>query len=142
MYMLRLALPAGDMQRSSSQQSFTSTLSHTSSVEHERKHFDMAIKFSLSAYAKCNVTPPSINRQHSYYTRQDTARDDATATLARVALRTASPRRSDSPLPSPTESVSSERRTSWEDCRSQRDGYISFPDFDLIRAQHETKASG
>jgi hypothetical protein len=27
-----------------------------------------------------------------------------------------------------------ERRRSWEDCVHQRDGYISFPDFDQINA--------
>lgn len=45
------------------------------------------------------------------------------------------------PLPSPTGSAHSERRTSWEDCRQQRDGYISFPDFDQLRAEHEIKSS-
>jgi hypothetical protein len=71
--------------------------------------------------------------------------------LSQVASRAASPRRTNSspsgspynynsgspPGPeSPTllssSSSTMERRRSWEDCVHQRDGYISFPDFDQV----------
>jgi hypothetical protein len=158
------------LQRSPSQKSISSSTSSTlsqSSIAQEprsthrrrksNQRVDMAIKLSLSAssYAKCS--PPSLSRQHSYFTtRQDSGRDDATATLARVVLRTgrsAGLSINEPSLPSsPTDSVQSERRTSWEDFRMPSDGgYISFPDFDTLvhsakppstQAQHGTKASG
>jgi len=40
--------------------------------------------------------------------------------------------------PLETSSPTQDRRTSWEDCVHQREGYISFPDFDdQLRAQRE-----
>ena len=79
--------------------------------------------------SKCPVTPPSIDRQHSYSTRPtDISRaSDASAVLASVASRATSPPRKDG----------SEPRTSWEACTEQRAGYISFPDFDLLRAENK-----
>jgi hypothetical protein len=104
------------------------------------------------------ITPPSINRQHSYNSNSGrpslspyghrSASTDARNILSQVASRAASPRRSNtspsgSPLNTPApESPTSvmERRRSWEDCVHQRDGYISFPDFDQINA--DASASG
>lgn len=101
------------------------------------------------------ITPPSINRQHSYNSTSTattrpslspfslrSASTDARNILSQVASRAASPRRSTatpsgSPLntPAPESPTSTmERRRSWEDCVHQRDGYISFPDFDEINA--------
>jgi len=100
------------------------------------------------------ITPPSINRQHSYNSTATATRPslspfslrsastDARNILSQVASRAASPRRSNttpsgSPLntPAPESPTSTmERRRSWEDCVHQRDGYISFPDFDEINA--------
>jgi len=100
------------------------------------------------------ITPPSINRQHSYNSTSTSTRPslspfslrststDARNILSQVASRAASPRRSNttpsgSPLntPAPESPTSTmERRRSWEDCVHQRDGYISFPDFDEINA--------
>jgi hypothetical protein len=101
------------------------------------------------------ITPPSINRQHSYNSTSTaatrpslspfslrSASTDARNILSQVASRAASPRRSNttpsgSPLntPAPESPTSTmERRRSWEDCVHQRDGYISFPDFDEINA--------
>ena len=100
------------------------------------------------------ITPPSINRQHSYNSTSTATRPslspvslraastDARNILSQVASRAASPRRSNttpsgSPLntPAPESPTSTmERRRSWEDCVHQRDGYISFPDFDEINA--------
>ncbi|KAF2721299.1 hypothetical protein K431DRAFT_303517 [Polychaeton citri CBS 116435] len=92
------------------------------------------------------ITPPYINRQHSYNSRgqnMSTSPTDATSILAKVASRPHSPRRP-SPMGSMASSVSSsseqrphstERRRSWEDCKHQHDGgYISFPDFDSEQA--------
>ena len=101
------------------------------------------------------ITPPSINRQHSYNSTSTaatrpslspfslrSASTDARNILSQVAHRAASHRRSNttpsgSPLntPAPESPTSTmERRRSWEDCVHQRDGYISFPDFDEINA--------
>ncbi|KAM0705047.1 hypothetical protein Q7P35_007834 [Cladosporium inversicolor] len=100
------------------------------------------------------ITPPSINRQHSYNSTSSSTRPslspfslrsasiDARNILSQVASRAASPRRSNttpsgSPLntPAPESPTSTmQRRRSWEDCVHQRDGYISFPDFDEINA--------
>lgn len=99
------------------------------------------------------IPPPSINRQHSYNTNADNnatssplgqRSTDARNILSRVASRAASPGYSNSspnsanssPMNTPTpESPSAstfDRRRSWEDCVHQRDGYISFPDFDQM----------
>ncbi|KXT16150.1 hypothetical protein AC579_5082 [Pseudocercospora musae] len=99
----------------------------------------MAVKFSQSSLAKSSITPPHLNRQSSYSTRKDSGRAsvDATSALANVASRTASPGRkssSSSPLGSPTE-----RRTSWEDCKATREGYISFPDFDSVQSNFDCR---
>ena len=110
------------------------------------------------------IPPPSINRQHSYTSHSTSNRTSSTPMsprpastdprniLSQVASRAASPRRTNSspsgspygynssspPGPeSPTllsSSTTMERRRSWEDCVHQRDGYISFPDFDQVHA--------
>ncbi|EME43203.1 hypothetical protein DOTSEDRAFT_45179 [Dothistroma septosporum NZE10] len=105
----------------------------------------MAVKFSQSSLTKGSITAPHLNRTHSYSTRQDGGRSqpgDATTVLANVASRGASPGRkssSTSRQPSPTDHPSNGRRTSWEDCKLMRNGYISFPDFDQLRAAHQDK---
>jgi hypothetical protein len=108
------------------------------------------------------IAPASLNRQNSYTSNSNSnstrpslspfahrsSSTDARNILSQVASRAASPRRSQtspsgSPLNTPTpESPTSamERRRSWEDCVHQRDGYISFPDFDQINA--DASASG
>jgi hypothetical protein len=106
------------------------------------------------------IAPASLNRQNSYTSNSNSTRPslspfahrssstDARNILSQVASRAASPRRSQtspsgSPLNTPTpESPTSamERRRSWEDCVHQRDGYISFPDFDQVNA--DASASG
>lgn len=101
----------------------------------------MAKKLNQSSLTKCTVTPPHLNRQHSYGLRQDSGRN-ATSALATVASRTASPGRKSpttSPFPSPSDRMPSERRTSWEECKVKRDGYISFPDFDQLRESQQEK---
>lgn len=82
------------------------------------------------------ILPPSINRQHSYTSDRPSphgARPDTNGSakniLSQVASRTASPRRS---CAAPPPEAAMERRRSWEDCVHQRDGYISFPDFDEV----------
>ncbi|KAM0719372.1 hypothetical protein Q7P37_005277 [Cladosporium fusiforme] len=99
------------------------------------------------------IPPPSINRQHSYTTNTDNNANsplgqrstDARNILSRVASRAASPgynnhsggSPNNSPMNTPTPespSATFERRRSWEDCVHQRDGYISFPDFDQTYA--------
>jgi hypothetical protein len=106
------------------------------------------------------IAPASLNRQNSYTSNSNSTRPslspfahrssstDARNILSQVASRAASPRRSqtspsgsplNTPIPeSPTSAM--ERRRSWEDCVHQRDGYISFPDFDQINA--DASASG
>lgn len=97
------------------------------------------------------LTPPSLNRQHSYNTtanRRAVYSAKATAVLATLRSRSLSPGRPPtrsespkmSPPASPLDKPGAERRTSWEECMHQRDGYISFPDFDLLRAQEEQYA--
>jgi len=93
------------------------------------------------------ITPPSINRQHSYTAAQPLklSPTDAKNILSQVASRAASPRRTSptsSPLQSPTEVPHMERRRSWEDCVHQRDGYISFPDFDQLKESSSRTRSG
>nr|OQO17512.1 hypothetical protein B0A51_17166 [Rachicladosporium sp. CCFEE 5018] len=93
------------------------------------------------------LTPPSINRQHSYNVSSSTSPvrswsstcTNARSFLSQVASRTASPRRTTSNYvgssteSSPTEAPPMERRRSWEDCVHQRDGYVSFPDYDTLK---------
>lgn len=99
----------------------------------------MAASKSLkkSPLTPSTITQPSINRQHSYNAAQPSP-TNAKNILSQVASRTASPRRSNSP---PTEVPEMQRRRSWEDCVHQRDGYISFPDFDQLR-EEGTRAAG
>ena len=106
------------------------------------------LKLNQSSLTKCTVTPPHLNRQHSYGLRQQDGGRNASSALATVASRTASPGRKSptttSPFPSPTDRVmmmpTAERRTSWEECKAKRDGYISFPDFDQLRESQQEKA--
>ncbi|CZT21610.1 uncharacterized protein RCC_07474 [Ramularia collo-cygni] len=101
----------------------------------------MSGKFKQS---KSTVTA-TLNRSHSYSTQQDGSRSlsgNASSTLADVVSRSASPGWKSpqvSPLPSPSEHSHPGRRTSWEDCMLKRAGYTSFPDFDQLRAQLESK---
>ncbi|TKA58728.1 hypothetical protein B0A55_12213 [Friedmanniomyces simplex] len=87
---------------------------------------------------QATVTPPALNRQNSHNAQ---ARATANATAVLTSLRTKTGSRSSSPKASPVSSPSNspqmDRRTSWEDCRCQRDGYISFPDFDQLKAKAE-----
>lgn len=89
-----------------------------------------------SPLTQATITPPSIDRQHSYNARA-TFLTTATAVLANLRSRSASPSSTkSSPATTPLETpAGTDRRTSWEDCTRQRDGYISFPDFDHLRAQ-------
>jgi len=99
------------------------------------------------------ITPPSLDRQHSYNVKTDpsqTSTGNATAVLTNLRTRSVSPAREGysptvksktSPVSTPLESPQTERRTSWEDCMHQRDGYISFPDFDLLSRQRESYAN-
>ncbi|KAF2765946.1 hypothetical protein EJ03DRAFT_193929 [Teratosphaeria nubilosa] len=79
------------------------------------------------------VTPPSLDRRHSYTTNTERSTSNATAILTDLRYRSMSP--GCSPCSTPLGSPLTERRTSWEETRNQRDGYISFPDFDSLRAQ-------
>ncbi|RMY66970.1 hypothetical protein D0863_08093 [Hortaea werneckii] len=101
------------------------------------------------------ITPPSLNRQNSYTAKQPDGSNTsyASISLANLRSRSMSPARhsgltasGSSPprmtgtggglsTPPPLESTSP-TRTSWEDCVHQREGYISFPDFDLQREQY------
>ncbi|KAI6858154.1 hypothetical protein KC343_g4715 [Hortaea werneckii] len=101
------------------------------------------------------ITPPSLNRQNSYTARPDGSHTSyASMALANLRSRSMSPARSGTtasshpripgtglstpPLESSSSSPTQDRRTSWEDCVHQREGYISFPDFDdQLRAQRE-----
>lgn len=97
-----------------------------------------------SPLTAATITQPQLNRQHSYNTspeptmrsKSTDGHSNATAVLANVASRAASPRRK-SPHPSPVPSPGMERRTSWEECEKKREGYVSFPDFDQLRAERE-----
>ncbi|RMY69021.1 hypothetical protein D0862_14924 [Hortaea werneckii] len=103
------------------------------------------------------ITPPSLNRQNSYTAKPDGSNTSyASMALANLRTRSMSPARrpglaasASSPrmtgtaggggaLSSPPLESSSptSTRTSWEDCVHQREGYISFPDFDLQREQY------
>lgn len=125
-------------------------------LEVEQRHWPSTVlsviittmaKFTSSSLTKPSVTPPHLNRQHSYSTKQDggrSQRSDASTVLASVASRTASPGRKSpttTPLPSPSDDPNGSRRTSWEDCKLKRDGYISFPDFDQLSRQQDMKRS-
>lgn len=121
-----------------------STITKTSTT------FTTTTKMKKSPLTPSTIPPPSINRQHSYNTNADNNANssplgqrstDARNILSRVASRAASPGYSNSspnssPMNTPTpESPSAstfDRRRSWEDCVHQRDGYISFPDFDQM----------
>ncbi|KAI7090358.1 hypothetical protein KC356_g1614 [Hortaea werneckii] len=100
------------------------------------------------------ITPPSLNRQNSYTARPDGSHTSyASMALANLRSRSMSPARSGvtssrnprttgtgglSTPPLENSSPTQDRRTSWEDCVHQREGYISFPDFDdQLRAQRE-----
>lgn len=103
-----------------------------------------ASSLKRSPLTAATITQPQIVRQHSYTSSPEHSQKpkcgNATAVLATVASRTASPRRKSppsSPLPSPAEQPSMQRRTSWEDCIRKRDGYISFPDFDQLKEERE-----
>ncbi|KAK3069306.1 hypothetical protein LTR53_012462 [Teratosphaeriaceae sp. CCFEE 6253] len=91
-----------------------------------------------SPLTQATVTPPSLNRQHSH-NAQSGAPANASSLLASLRTRTGSPGRTASPKSSqpstPSDSPQAEHRTSWEDCKCQRDGYISFPDFDQLKAK-------
>jgi len=100
------------------------------------------------------LTPPSLDRQHSYNEKkahQQVSSGYAATVLANLRSRSMSPGRlftlsttSNSITTSattPMEAPLVERRTSWEECMVQRDGYISFPDFDQLRAQAEQYAN-
>ncbi|KAI7236738.1 hypothetical protein D0865_00579 [Hortaea werneckii] len=98
------------------------------------------------------ITPPSLNRQNSYTAKQPDGSNTsyASISLANLRSRSMSPARSgltasgSSPprmtgtggLSTPPLESTSPTRTSWEDCVHQREGYISFPDFDLQREQY------
>ncbi|KAK5706670.1 hypothetical protein LTR97_001660 [Elasticomyces elasticus] len=85
---------------------------------------------------QATVTPPALNRQHSHNAPTcNTASATAVLTILRTknGSRSSSPR--SSPVSSPSDSPQTHRRTSWEDCRCQREGYISFPDFDELNAK-------
>ncbi|TKA28954.1 hypothetical protein B0A50_03365 [Salinomyces thailandicus] len=110
-----------------------------------------ATKPKRSPLTPSTVTPPSLNRQNSHNATPNTSPSTsyASAALANLRTRSMSPSRfsfrtTPSPAtsprihPQPSSSQQPERRTSWEDCARQRDGYISFPDFDLLRAQRAT----
>ncbi|KAK5108281.1 hypothetical protein LTR62_008596 [Meristemomyces frigidus] len=95
---------------------------------------------------QATVTPPSLNRQHSYNSRTSSASSNASAALSSIRTRSLSPQgtaSSSSPLSRTTSSPVSltsgspgmERRTSWEDCTRQRGGYVSFPDLDEVCAR-------
>ncbi|GAB7362375.1 hypothetical protein MBLNU230_g2700t1 [Neophaeotheca triangularis] len=90
------------------------------------------------------ITPPSLDRQHSYNSRKSPNNKpspiDATSALAKVASRPNSPRQTpaSTPLASPSSELPAHhRRSSWDSCSHKRDGYISFPDFDQLRAAVE-----
>jgi len=130
----------------------TSTIDTVSPYPNIVNYNNTTATMKKSPLTPSTITPPSINRQHSYNSNSGrpslspfshrSASTDARNILSQVASRAASPRRSNtspsgSPLNTPTpESPTSamERRRSWEDCVHQRDGYISFPDFDQINA--------
>ncbi|KAF2207161.1 hypothetical protein BST61_g6294 [Cercospora zeina] len=101
----------------------------------------MAVKISQSALKKSSA-PPHLSRQESYSVKRDPMGSlpvNASLVLASVASRATSPGRksaSSSPLPSPGSETG--RRTSWEDCKAKRDGYVSFPDFDDLQASRRT----
>lgn len=90
-----------------------------------------------SPLTAATITPPHLNRQPSANAIPETgkSRTDATTVLANVASKTSSRRKSESPSGS-----LDERRPSWEECTQKRDGYVSFPDFDQLRAQQEQPA--
>ncbi|EMF11838.1 uncharacterized protein SEPMUDRAFT_126249 [Sphaerulina musiva SO2202] len=102
----------------------------------------MAVKISQSALKKSSA-PPHLSRQDSYSAQRDQTASsrqvNATLVLASVASRASSPGRKSptSPLPSPGVNGGG-RRTSWEDCKVKRDGYVSFPDFDDPQASQRT----
>ena len=116
-----------------------------------------ATTLKRSPITAATITPPSLNRQHSYNSQANSntnntstkrRQTDATTVLANVASRAASPRRKSdgnhSPLPSPLETpntAGSDRRISWEECMKKREGYISFPDFDQLRAERREQVA-
>ncbi|KAH9822717.1 hypothetical protein Tdes44962_MAKER04686 [Teratosphaeria destructans] len=81
------------------------------------------------------VTPPSLDRCHSYTTKTEKSTSKATAVLADLRYKSTSP--GSSPCNTPLASPLTERRTSWEETINQRDGYISFPDFDSLKAKND-----
>ncbi|SMY27309.1 unnamed protein product [Zymoseptoria tritici ST99CH_1A5] len=94
----------------------------------------MANKLKQPSLTKPSLTPPHLARQHSYSTRQDNIHhSDATSVLSNISSRRSTPPRS------PDERPQSDRRESWEDCKLKREGYVSFPDFDRLRAMGEGK---
>lgn len=115
--------------------------SASSSFRHLTRHtsITMAVKISQSALKKSSA-PPKLSRQDSYSVQRDQTASsrpvNASLVLASVASRATSPGRK-----SPTDSLPSPgsgRRTSWEDCKVKRDGYVSFPDFDDLQASRRT----
>lgn len=107
-----------------------------------------------SPLTKSKLTPPSLDRQHSYNEKkvlQQGLSGYAATVLASLRSRSMSPGRlatmstagnsMTTAATTPMEAPQIERRTSWEECMVQRDGYISFPDFDQLRAQAEQYAN-
>jgi len=111
----------------------------------------VATSLRRSPLTPSTITPPSLNRQHSYKTTRQAGQEtsgNATAVLTYLRTRSVSPDRrsptkgsAKSPVTTPLESPSMQRQTSWEDCVHQRNGYISFPDFDQLREQREQYAN-
>ncbi|CAK3832380.1 Hypothetical predicted protein [Lecanosticta acicola] len=92
----------------------------------------MAVKFSQS---KTTVARPHLTKEHSSGQRSPPL--DATSSLSKMA-RGKSP--STSPMPSPSDR---ERRASddyWQKAYRES-SYVSFRDFDELRAEYESKSS-
>ncbi|KAK0265095.1 hypothetical protein LTS09_001504 [Friedmanniomyces endolithicus] len=113
-----------------------------------------------SPLTQATLTPPALNRQPSHHAHTSTTADnDATTVLTRLRPKldsrssSSSPPKtgsvvSSSPSPSPSPSPSgspsrAEGRVSWEDCMGKdREGYVSFPDFDRVVAEVGGKCWG
>jgi len=100
-----------------------------------------------SPLTQATLTPPALNRQPTHHAHTSaTADNDATTVLTRLRPKvdsrssSSSPPKtgsvSSSPSPSPSGSPArAEGRVSWEDCvGKEREGYVSFPDFDRLVA--------
>lgn len=102
-----------------------------------------------SPLTAATIPPPSLNRQTSHNAQADLTRvsssTDATTVLANVVSRKTSPQRcsSKSAQSSANSSPAPEsRRVSWEECMQKAeavDGYVSFPDFDQLKAEQRNR---